>query len=102
MEKEFSPMEAFTCKVIFLKDEMGNNIKFEYMDLIQHVTGQYAVLRQIDTQGTGEVEDAIVILKVEKDESDPEMESYVGVESEEILREVFGQFLEKMKAEEKV
>ncbi len=21
MEKEFSPMEAFTCKVIFLKDE---------------------------------------------------------------------------------
>ena len=91
MEKEFSPMEAFTCKVIFLKDEMGNNIKFEYMDLIQHATGQYAVLRQIDTQGTGEVEDAIVILK----------ESYVGVESEEILREVFGQFLEKMKAEEK-
>ena len=47
------------------------------------------------------MEDAIVILKVEKDESDPEMESYVGVESEEILREVFGQFLEKMKAEEK-
>ncbi len=40
MEKEFSPMEAFTCKVIFLKDEMGNNIKFEYMDLIQHATGQ--------------------------------------------------------------
>ena len=39
MEKEFSPMEAFTCKVIFLKDEMGNNIKFEYMDLIQHATG---------------------------------------------------------------
>ncbi len=71
MEKEFSPMEAFTCKVIFLKDER-------------------------------EVEDAIVILKVEKDESDPEMESYVGVESEEILREVFGQFLEKMKAGEKV
>ena len=29
------------------------------------------------------------------------MESYVGVEREEILREVFGQFLEKMKAEEK-
>ncbi len=48
------------------------------------------------------MEDAIVILKVEKDESDPEMESYVGVESEEILREVFGQFLEKMKAGEKV
>ena len=45
MEKEFSPMEAFTCKVIFLKDEMGNNIKFEYMDLIQHATGQYAVPR---------------------------------------------------------
>ena len=24
MEKEFSPMEAFTCKVIFLKDETSS------------------------------------------------------------------------------
>lgn len=98
MENVIAPNQEFTCKVITLKDEMGNNVKFEYLDLIPHASGRYAVLRQIDTQGTGEVADAIVILKVEEDEEDPAMESYVGVESEETLREVFGLFLEKNKA----
>mgnify|MGYP001101484622 CR=1 FL=1 len=78
--------------IVFLNDEQGNQLKFEFLDLIGYEGDDYVVLLPVLEDGdedTGEV----VILKVDKDE-DEENESYVAVE-DEALRAVFQIFKEK-------
>ena len=85
--------------VIILNDEEGNEVKFEFLDLVELDEEEYVVLLPIleneATEGDGEV----VILKLEDSEEDSEEESYVGVEDEEILNKVFSIFKEKFKDE---
>ena len=79
-----------------LNDEEGNEVKFEFLDLVELDNEEYVVLLPIiddDEEDEGEV----VILKVEDTDEDSEEESYVSVEDEEVLNKVFEIFKEKFK-----
>ena len=81
--------------IIVLNDENGNEIEFEFLDLIEYEGEEYVVLLPNDEEDdAGEV----VILKLEDTDSEDE-ESYVSVDDEEVLQNVFDIFKEKFKDE---
>jgi len=83
--------------VIVLNDEDGNEVEFEFLDLIEYNGEEYVVL--LPMEDAEEEEDGeVVILKVEDTDSEEE-ESYVSVDDEEILQNVFEIFKEKFKDE---
>ena len=82
--------------IIVLNDEDGNEVEFEFLDLIEYEGEEYVVLLPNDE----EEEDAgeVLILKLEDTDSEDE-ESYVSVDDEEVLNKVFEIFKEKFKDE---
>ena len=84
--------------IIILNDEDGNEVKFEFLDLVELDEEEYVVLLPVSEEGE-EDEGEVVILKLEDTDEDSEEESYVGVEDEEILNKVFAIFKEKFKDE---
>ena len=83
--------------IVVLNDEDGNEVQFEFLDLIEFEGEQYVVLLPTDE---AEEEDSgeVVILKLEDTESEDE-ESYVSVDDEDTLNSVFEIFKEKFKDE---
>ena len=84
--------------IIRLNDEDGNEVQFEVLDLVELDNEEYVVLLPVTEEGEEE-EGEVVILKLEDTDDETEEESYVGVEDEEILNEVFAIFKEKYKDE---
>jgi len=84
--------------IIVLNDEQGNEVKFEFLDLVELDEEEYVVLLPVSEDGE-EDEGEVVILKLEDTDEEAEEESYVGVEDEEILNKVFEIFKEKFKDE---
>ena len=84
--------------IIVLNDEDGNEVRFEFLDLVELDEEEYVVLLPVSEEGE-EDEGEVVILKLEDTDEDSEEESYVGVEDEEILNKVFTMFKEKYKDE---
>ena len=82
--------------IIVLNDENGEEVPFEFLDLIELDGEEYVVLLPVEEDE--EEADEVVILKLEDTESEDE-ESYVSVEDEEILNKVFEIFKEKFKDE---
>ena len=96
MDFENNGMEEELDNIIILNDEEGNEVQFEFLDLVEYDDEEYVVLLPID-----EAEDEageVVILKVEDTESEDE-ESYVSVDDQETLNTVFEIFKEKFKDE---
>lgn len=84
--------------IIVLNDEQGNEVQFEFLDLVELDEEEYVVLLPVSEEGE-EDEGEVVILKLEDTDEESEEESYVGVENEEILNKVFSIFKEKYKDE---
>ena len=84
--------------VIVLNDEDGNEVNFEFLDLIELEGEEYVVLLPMSEEGE-EDEGEVVILKVEDTDEDSEEESYVSVDDEATLNKVFEIFKEKFKDE---
>ena len=86
--------------IVVLKDENGNDVKFEYLDSIEYENENYVVLLPADDT-EGEDGEEVVILKEDKDSIEPgsDEESYVSVDDEDILNNVFEIFKEKFKDE---
>lgn len=82
--------------IVILNDEDGNEVKFEFLDLIELDDEEYVVLLPVAEEGEEE-EGEVVILKLEDTDEDSDEESYVGVDDEEILNKVFQIFKEKYK-----
>ena len=83
--------------IVILNDEDGNEVKFEFLDLVELDNEQYVILLPVTVEGEEE-EGEVVILKIEdNDDENAEEESYVSVEDEEILNKVFDIFKEKFK-----
>ena len=82
---------------IVLNDEDGNEVNFEFLDLVELDGEEYVVLLPLE-QEEDEEPGEVVILQVEDTESEDE-ESYVSVEDEEILNKVFEMFKEKFQDE---
>lgn len=83
--------------IVVLNDEDGNEVKFEFLDLVELENEEYVVLLPVSEAGEEE-EGEVVILKIEdNDDENAEEESYVSVEDEEILNKVFDIFKDKFK-----
>ena len=72
-----------------LTDEDGNEIKFEFLDLIELENENYVVLYQIENNN-----DEVVILRVQ--ETEGEQDEYLSVD-EKTLQTVYAIFKEKFK-----
>ena len=83
--------------IIILSDENGNEVQFEFLDLIEYDSEEYVVLLPVLEDGE-EDDGEVVILKVEDTENEEE-ESYVSVDDEETLNSVFEIFKDKFKDE---
>ena len=94
MDENNMPEEELD-NIIVLNDENGEEVKFEFLDLVELDGEEYVVLLPAEDD---EEEGEVVILKVEDTDSEEE-ESYVSVDDEEILNKVFEMFKEKFKDE---
>ena len=84
--------------IIILNNENGEEVRFEFLDLVDLDDEQYVVLLPINE--TEEDDDGeVVILKLEDTDEDSDEESYVSVDNEEVLMKVFNIFKEKFKDE---
>ena len=77
--------------IIVLTDEGGEDVEFEFLDLVEFEGAEYVVLLPVD-----EAEDGgeVVILRVE-DCDEPDLEAYVSVGDDGVLNTVFGIFRER-------
>ena len=78
--------------IIVLNNENGEEVKFEFLDLVDLDDEQYVVLLPMV-----EDDEEVVILKLEDTDEDSDEESYVSVDDEEVLMKVFNIFKEKFK-----
>ncbi len=86
--------------IVILNDEDGNEVKFEFLDLVEYEDEQYVVLLPMAEENEDEEEDGeVVILKLEDTDDDSDEESYVSVEDEDVLMKVFEIFKDKFKDE---
>lgn len=80
--------------IVTLNDEDGNDIKFEFLDLIEYEGNQYVILLPAEeSEDDGEV----VILEVE--ETDGDEETYSSVEDPDVLEAVYQIFKDRFKDE---
>ena len=84
--------------IVTLNDEDGNEVQFEFLDLVELDDEQYVVLLPVADENE-EDEGEVVILKVEDVDEESDEESYVSVDDEEILMKVFNIFKDKFKDE---
>jgi uncharacterized protein YrzB (UPF0473 family) len=90
--------EEDLSNIIILNDENGNEVKFEFLDLIEYDSEEYVVLLPVLEDGE-EDDGEVVILKVDDSDENSDEESYISVDSEETLTAVFEIFKEKFKDE---
>lgn len=82
-EKEY-PFNRIT-----LTDEAGNDVAFEFLDLISYEGTEYVVLLPPDEDGT------VVLLEVEYHQDGSE--AYLGIQDDELLEKLFQIFKERNK-----
>lgn len=83
--------------IVVLNDENGEEVSFEFLDVVELDGEEYVILLPIEEDEEEEAGE-VVILKIEDTENEEE-ESYVSVEDDEILNKVFEIFKEKFKDE---
>lgn len=76
--------------IVVLTDEEGNDVEFEFLDVVQVEGNDYVILLPVEEMDKGEV----VIFRIEGND---EEESYVGLEDEAEAEKVFNAFKEKAK-----
>lgn len=85
-EEEFDELD----NIVVLTDEDGNDVEFEFLDVVQVDDKEYVVLLPVEEIEKGEV----VIFRIE---GDGEEESYIGLDDEVEAEKVFQAFKEKAK-----
>ena len=78
--------------LITLEDEEGNEVEFEFLDVIEYDNDEYIVLIE-----NREDADEVVILKINA--LDEENEEYLSIEDEELLETLFDIFKQKYEGE---
>ena len=85
--------EEEEASIIVLEDDLGNEVEFEYLDVIEYEGVEYLYLIPADEEDGNDV----VILKITS--IDDETESFEGIEDEELLETLFELFKNKWKDE---
>ena len=78
--------------LITLEDEEGNEVEFEFLDIVEHEGNEYIVLIENDENA-----DEVVILQINV--IDDETEEQVSIENDELLDTVFEKFKKKYEGE---
>ena len=78
--------------LITLEDEEGNEVEFEFLDVIKYEGEEFIVLIENDEDA-----DEVVILKINV--IDDETEEYVSIDDEELLDKIFDIFKKKYDGE---
>ena len=78
--------------LITLEDEEGNEVEFEFLDVVEYEGEEYIVLIENDEDA-----DEVVILKINA--IDDETEEYASIDDEELLEKLFNIFKEKYEGE---
>ena len=94
--EELENLEEFD-NIITLNDEEGNEVKFEFVDLLEYEGEEYVILLPAEEYEDEAEPGEVVILKVESESE--EEETYVSVDDEDVLNKVFEMFKEKYKDE---
>lgn len=95
-EKEtFDEMSEEEAEIITLTDEDGNDVDFEFLDIIEYQGEEYILLLPLEESDDM---DGVVILKIEPTE-DEDVDNFAGIEDENVLNAVFEIFKEKYKDE---
>ena len=99
MDEENNEFDENVSNIIILNDENGNEVQFEFLDLIEYESEEYVVLLPVVEEDDEEDDGEVVILKVDDSDEDSDEESYVSVDNEETLTAVFEIFKDKFKDE---
>ena len=83
--------------IVILNDENGEEVKFEFLDVVELDDEEYVVLLPVSEEDEEEEGEVVILKKIEDTEEDSEEESYVSVEDEETLNKVFEIFKDKFK-----
>ena len=78
--------------LITLEDEEGNEVEFEFLDVVEYEGEEYIVLIENDEDA-----DEVVILKINA--IDDETEEYASIDDDELLEKLFNIFKEKYEGE---
>lgn len=78
--------------LITLQDDEGNEVEFEFLDIVEYNGEEYIVLIENDEDA-----DEVVILKINP--IDDETEEYVSIDDDELLETLFELFKEKYPGE---
>ncbi len=81
-------------EIITLIDENGNDVEFEFLDIIEYQGEEYILL--IPTEESDDME-GVVIFRIEPSEDGED--SFVGIDNDDVLIAVFNIFKEKYKDE---
>ncbi len=90
-EEFYEEMENESA-LITLEDEEGNEVEFEFLDVIEYDNEEYIVLIE-----NREDADEVVILKINV--IDDENEEYLSIEDEDLLETLFDIFKQKYEGE---
>ncbi|MCD8104137.1 MAG: DUF1292 domain-containing protein [Lachnospiraceae bacterium] len=82
--------------IITLTDENGNDVQFEFLDLLEYEGEEYVILLPLEDDDEDGAQ--VVILKIGEDNPDG-MESYESVDDPKTLEAVYQIFKEKFKDE---
>lgn len=93
-EEEMNEFDENAVNIVTLTDEDGNDVNFEFLDLIEYEGHDYVVLLP-----TEEDEDDGMVVILEVKEVDDENEEYLSVDDEAILTAVFEIFKDKFQDE---
>lgn len=85
-EEEFDELD----NTVVLTDEDGNDVEFEFLDIVEVDDKEYVILLPVEEMENGEV----VIFRIEGEGED---ESYIGLDDEAEAEKVFQAFKEKAK-----
>ncbi len=99
MDEENEEFDENVSNIIILNDENGNEVQFEFLDLIEYDSEEYVVLLPVMEEDDEEDDGEVVILKVDDSDEESDEESYVSVDNEETLTAVFEIFKDKFKDE---
>ena len=78
--------------LITLEDEEGNEVEFEFLDIVEYDGEEYIVLIENDEDA-----DEVVILNINR--VDEQTEEYVSIEDEDLLDKLFDIFKKKYEGE---
>lgn len=82
--------------IITLNNEFGEEVQFEFLDLVVYEDNEYVLLLPVgDTEEVGEV----VILQLDTSDENTEEETYIGICDEVVLVAVYNIFRERHKDE---